>query len=158
MIALIVAYSENRVIGKNGKIPWNLKNEKKRFKELTTNNIVIMGRKTFEEIGKPLPDRFTIVVSKTKNYNYENCITVKSFDEALKICKDTDKDIFVSGGEEIYREALPYVEKMYITEIATTISDGDTFFPDFDETKFIKISDGEFYEEPPYKYFTYSKI
>ena len=76
---------EKPVIGKNGIIPWNLKNEKKRFKELTTNNVVVMGRKTFEEIGRPLPNRFTIVLSKTANFEYDNCCTVKSLDEAISL-------------------------------------------------------------------------
>lgn len=157
MIALIVAYTKNKVIGKNGKIPWNLKNEKKRFKNLTTNNIVIMGRKTFEEIGKPLPNRTTIVLSKTKKYNFENCFTAKSLKEALEFCKKTDKNIFIAGGEKVYKEALPFVEKMYITEIDAYIS-GDTYFPEFNEKKFIKSLDEEFCEELSYKYFTYTRI
>jgi len=158
MLALIVAFSKNGVIGKNGKIPWNIDGEQKRFKELTTGNIIIMGRRTYEEIGFPLPNRETIIVSRTKNFNQEHCITVKSLKEALEIAKKKfdKKDIFISGGEKLYEEAIPLVEKMYITEIEREIA-GDTYFPIFDKNKFkkekIKHVDGEL----PYTYYTYIK-
>lgn len=154
MISLIVAYTKNRVIGNNGKIPWNLKNEKKRFKELTTGNVVIMGRKTYEEIGRPLPNRTNIVISTTKNFDCENCTTVKSLEEALDICKG--EDVYISGGAGIYKAVLPFVEKMYITEIDTII-EGDTYFPNFDESKFTREVVAEFNEELTYRYTTYTK-
>lgn len=156
MLALIVAFSKNRVIGKDGKIPWNIDGEKKRFKELTTGNIVIMGRHTYEEIGFPLPNRETIVVSRTKNFDQEHCITVKSLEEALQVAKKNwdKKDVFVSGGEKLYEEALSFVHRMYITEIEKVI-EGDKYFPIFNEDAFekeiIKYVDGEF----PYTYYTY---
>ena len=118
MISLIVAFAKNNVIGKDEKIPWNIEGEQSRFKELTTNNIVIMGRKTFEEIyqklQKPLPNRINIVISKTKKYDFENCFTFDSLDAALDFCKKTfpQKDIFISGGAALYQKALPIVEKM----------------------------------------------
>ena len=91
MIYLIVAFAKNNVIGKDGKIPWNIDGEQSRFKELTTNNIVIMGKKTFEEIyqklQKPLPNRINIFISKTKKYDFENCFTFNSLDAALDFCK-----------------------------------------------------------------------
>lgn len=142
MISLIVAFAKNNVIGKDGKIPWNIEGEQSRFKELTTNNIVIMGRKTFEEINqklqKPLPNRINIVISKTKKYDFENCFTFDSLDAALDFCKKTfpQKDIFISGGAALYQKALPIVEKMYITEIALEVP-GDTFFPKFLEENYI---------------------
>lgn len=158
MIALIAAYTKNKVIGREGKIPWKLKNEKKRFKELTMGNVVIMGRKTYEEIGRPLPNRNTIVVSKTKTFDFENCMTVRSVEEALKIAKEKfpDRDVYISGGGEIYKEALPYAQVMYITEINSVIN-GDVYFPDFDEKAFDKRIDAEFNEELPYTYFTYTR-
>ncbi len=85
MIALIAAYSKNHVIGNQGRIPWKIKGEQKRFKELTTGNIVIMGRRSYEEIGKPLPNRTTIVISKTQKYEGENCFTCESLAEALEL-------------------------------------------------------------------------
>ncbi len=158
MLALIVAFSKNRVIGKDGKIPWDIDGEKKRFKELTTGNIIIMGRNTYEEIGFPLPNRETIVVSRTKNFDQEHCITVKSLEKALELAKKNweKKDVFVSGGEKLYEEALSLVERMYITEIEKVI-EGDKYFPVFNEDAFereiIKYVDGEI----PYTYYTYLK-
>ena len=136
MIALIVAYTKNRVIGKNGIIPWNLKNEKKRFKELTTNNVVVMGRKTFEEIGRPLPNRFTIVLSKTANFEYDNCCTVKSLDEAISLYNEkfSNKNLYIAGGSSVYADAIPIVEKMYITEIDSECKEADAYFPEFNKS------------------------
>ena len=136
MIGLIVARSKYNVIGKNGEIPWNIKGEQKQFKELTTGNVVVMGRKSFEEIGHPLPDRRNIIVSKSKKYIGENLITVNSLQEALNVSKN--ENVFISGGYGLFKEVLPFVDKMYITEIDIEIEDGDVFFPEFDETKFIK--------------------
>lgn len=158
MLALIVAFSNNRVIGKNGKIPWNIDGEKKRFKELTTGNIIVMGRNTYEEIGFPLPNRETIVVSRTKNFDQEHCLTLKSLKEALEVSKKKwgEKDIFISGGESLYEEALPLVEKMYITEIDKEI-EGDRYFPIFDESKFQKERIKQVEGEISYTYYTYSR-
>lgn len=154
MIALIVAYANNQVIGNKGYIPWKIKGEQKRFRELTTGNVVIMGRRSYEEIGRPLPNRTTIVVSNTKNYNGENCFTAKSLDEAIKMAGD--RDIFISGGARLYEEALPIVEKMYITEIDCDI-EGDTYFPAFDKEQFVKEIDEVVDGEIPYTYVTYTK-
>ncbi len=154
MISLIVAYANNHVIGNKGCIPWKIKGEQKRFKELTTGNVVIMGRRSYEEIGRPLPNRTTIVVSNTKNYNGENCFTAKSLDEAIKMAGD--RDIFISGGARLYEEALPIVEKMYITEIDCDI-EGDTLFPAFDKEQFVKEIDEVVDGGIPYTYVTYTK-
>lgn len=136
MIGIIVARSKNNVIGKNGQIPWKIKGEQKQFKELTTGNTVIMGRKSFEEIGHALPNRKNIVVSNTKNFEGENLITVPSLRKALDIA-DTE-NVYVSGGYSLFKEALPIADVLYITEIDTFIEDGDTFFPDFDTKNFEK--------------------
>ena len=140
MIALIVARSRNNVIGKKGKIPWTIPGEQKQFKELTTGNLVIMGRKSYEEIGHPLPGRETIVVSKTKNFNGENLKTAASVKEALELARG--RDVYIAGGYGIYKEALPYVDKMYITEVDLNVEDGDVFFPDFDAGDF-EMTKGE---------------
>ena len=140
MIALIAARSINNVIGKNGKIPWTIEGEQKEFKELTTGNIVIMGRKTFQEIGHPLPNRTTIVLSKNHEFKGENLYSAKSVKEALKIAASISmnckKNIYFAGGYKIYKEALPLVDTMYITQIQLTIEEGDTFFPNFDQNDF----------------------
>ena len=134
MIGLIVARSKNNVIGKNGQIPWKIKGEQKQFKELTTGNVVIMGRKSYEEIGHPLPNRMNIVVSGSADYTGENLLTVKSLKEAIEAAGDTD--VYVSGGYGLFKEAMPIVDKMYITEIDMEVEDGDVFFPEFDKSDF----------------------
>ena len=154
MVALIVAYTQNRVIGNQGCIPWKIKGEQKRFRELTTGNVVIMGRRSYEEIGRPLPNRTTIVVSNTKNFDAENCITAKSLAEALELAGD--RKVYISGGARLYEEALPLVEKMYITEIDAEI-EGDTFFPVFDESLYDKEINERFEGEIPYTYVTYTR-
>ena len=108
MIALIVAYTKNRVIGDKGRIPWRIKGEQRRFRELTTGNVVIMGRKSYEEIGHPLPNRFTVVVSGTASYEAENCTTAKSLGEAIQKAEECcpGKNIYISGGAGLYREAM----------------------------------------------------
>ena len=154
MIALIVAFAKNQVIGNKGCIPWKRKGEQKRFKELTTGNVVIMGRRSYEEIGKPLPNRTSIVISSTKNVDSENCMTAKSVVEAIELAGD--RDIYISGGARVYEEALPFVEKMYITEIDLEV-EGDTNFPDFDPAHFVKEIDEEFDGDIPYTYVTYTR-
>lgn len=154
MISLIVAYANNRVIGNKGCIPWKIKGEQKRFRELTTGNVVIMGRRSYEEIGRPLPNRTTIVVSNTKNFDAENCMTAASLEEAIKLAGD--RDCYISGGARLYEEALPLVEKMYITEIDAVI-EGDTLFPEFDENEFVKEVNESFEGEIDYTYVTYTR-
>lgn len=156
MLALIVAYAKNRVIGNKGKIPWKIEGEQKRFRELTTGNVVIMGRCTYEEIGYPLPNRTTIVISETKEFTADNCYTEKSLDAAINRAEKFGKDIFISGGEEIYRACIDRVQKMYITEINLEI-DGDRFFPTLDESVFEKEVNEYFEGEIPYTYLTYTR-
>jgi len=133
MIALIVAVSKNGVIGNKGKIPWSIPEEQSRFKKLTTGNIVIMGRCTYEEIGHPLPNRYTIVISKTKRFTAVNCTTANSFNEAMAIASKRTGDIFIAGGSRVYKEALPLCDRLYITEIDAEIV-GDRYFPSFDKS------------------------
>ncbi len=136
-ISLIAARSKNNVIGKKGKIPWAIKGEQKQFKELTTGNVVIMGRKSYEEIGHPLPDRMNIVVSGTANYAGENLATARTLQQAIEMAGD--KKIFIAGGYSLFEEAIPFADKMYITEVDIEIEDGDVFFPEFNEDDFEKV-------------------
>ena len=152
MLALIAALSKNYVIGNKGIIPWKIKGEQKRFKELTTGKTVIMGKRSFEEIGKPLPNRKTIVISKTTNYEFENCITLGSLTQAIAYVGD--EDAFVAGGEQLYREALPLVDVMYLTMIDLEV-EGDTYFPHFNQEDFTLTSEEEFQGETPYRYLIY---
>ena len=140
MIGLIVARSKNNVIGKNGEIPWKIKGEQKQFRELTTGNVVIMGRKSYEEIGHPLPNRRNIIVSGTKKFEGDNLETVSSLQEAIAAAGDAD--IYVAGGYGLFKEALPFVDKMYITEVDMIVENGDVFFPEFDADEF-DVSIGE---------------
>jgi len=134
MIGLIVARSKNNVIGKNGQIPWKIKGEQKQFKELTTGNVVIMGRKSYEEIGHPLPNRENIVVSSSKNFEGENLVTAHSLKEALELAGE--RDVYIAGGYGLFKEAIDIVDKMYITEVDIEIEDGDTLFPEFNIEEF----------------------
>ena len=155
MVGLIVAYSKNRVIGKDGQIPWRIKGEQKRFRELTTGNVVIMGRRSYEEIGRPLPNRYTIVVSNTQKFEAENCTTVGSLQEALEIA-DNSKNIYISGGAGLYKEAIDIVDKMYITEIDAVV-EGDTYFPEFKQEDFIREVECHVEGDLPYDYVTYTR-
>ena len=140
MVGLIVARSNNNVIGKNGCIPWRIKGEQKQFKELTTGNVVVMGRKSYEEIGHPLPNRKTIVVSRSKKFEGEDLATASSVKEAIEMAGN--QDVYIAGGYGLYKEAIPFVEKMYITEVHMDVEDGDVFFPEFDENDFT-VTEGE---------------
>ena len=154
MVSLIVAYDRNKLIGKDGKMPWFIDGELRRFRELTTGNVVIMGRKTIEAIGKPLPNRVNIVISRDKNY--DGCIMARSFDEAMEKARETGLEIYITGGSTVYAPAIDIVDKMYITEIDVEY-EGDTYFPDFDENDFIRTVDEEITEPVPYKYCTFTR-
>lgn len=143
MVSLIVAYAHNNVIGNKGRIPWDIPDDREHFKQLTLGSIVVMGRRTFEEIykkfGAGLPGRETIVISKTTNYEGANYRTAISLEKALELAKSLfpQKEIFICGGESVYKEAIEskLVNKLYITEIDADIP-GDAFFPEFDTADF----------------------
>lgn len=154
MIAIIAAFDRNRVIGNKGRIPWNIPGEQSRFRELTTGNAVIMGRRTYEEIGKPLPGRMNIIVSGTRQFTGKNCYTAGSLSDAIALAGN--RDIFISGGAALYKEALPLAEKMYITEIDAEF-EGDTFFPEFCKAAFTRETVKTCSGEIPYTYVTYTR-
>jgi dihydrofolate reductase (trimethoprim resistance protein) len=156
MISLIVAVAKNNVIGYNGIIPWRIKGEQRRFKELTTGKTIIMGRKSFEEIGRPLPNRKTILISNTQNIATENCTTVKSLSEAFDLVKNSD-EVFVAGGGQVYKEAYPYADRIYITVIDKII-DGNVYFPTICEDDFVKLYEERIDGDVPYTYYTYERI
>ena len=137
MINVIVAHDLNGIIGKDGKIPWNIRGEQKQFKQLTTNNIIIMGRKTYEDIGHPLPNRENIVISKTLIDNRVKHYS--SLKKAISILATSDKDIYIIGGGRLYREVqekgIP-IDNYYITVINMEVKDGDTKFPNFDKSMY----------------------
>ncbi len=133
-LSLIVAVAENGVIGHNNQLIWHLPNDLKQFKRLTTGHCIIMGRKTFDSIGKPLPNRTSIIISRNTDFQVEGCITVSSLENAISAAKKIEnEEVFVIGGAEIYRLALPIVDKIYLTEVHHAF-EGDTFFPIIDKT------------------------
>lgn len=139
-ISIIAAVSKNNVIGFKGKLPWHLSDDLKNFKRLTTGHVVIMGRKSFESIGKPLPDRVNIVLTRNENYHQDGVLTASGFQDALDIAeKMQDDQVFVIGGEFVFNKALKYADKMYLTEIDTEI-DGDAFFPEWDKNEWKEVS------------------
>jgi dihydrofolate reductase len=134
MISLIVAASTNNAIGKNGQLLWHLPNDLKYFKNTTWGMPVIMGRKTFESVNKPLPGRFNIVITKQVDWTAENVETAKDLSEALqKAGKTNCKEIFIIGGGEIYSQSIGLADKLYMTRVHIEL-DADTFFPAIDES------------------------
>ena len=164
MLQLIAAHAHNNVIGNNGLIPWNLPEDQQRFKKLTLGSVIIMGRRSFEEIfkkfGHALPGRETIVLSKSREFCGENYRTAGRLREALEIAGAdfADRDVFICGGESIYREALKenLVEKMYLTEIDLEVP-GDAFFPDFYKNDFKEESREQVEGKLPFSYVTYTR-
>lgn len=130
--------ARNGVIGKDNKLPWRLSIDLKRFRALTMGHHIVMGRKTFESIGRLLPGRKTVIASRNQHYRIEGAIVVASVDAAIKVCGD-DLEIFFIGGAELYRLVLDRVERLYLTEVEADV-DGDAHFPPFSHQDWIEIS------------------
>jgi len=140
-IALIAAVSENGTIGKDNNLPWKISADLKRFKKLTTTHPIIMGRKTFESIGRVLPERKNIIVTRDPNYRVDGGIVTHSLTQALEEARKEEKEeIFIIGGGEIYKEAIPLTDILYLTLVHAAVS-GDTFFPDYSEFKNVVYSE-----------------
>ena len=133
LISLIAAMGKNKVIGKDNALPWKLPEDMKRFRELTKEKPIIMGRKTFESIGRPLPNRINIVLTTDKNYKVKGCIVAHSIGEALKAAKNSE-EIMIIGGEQIFNEFLPIANRMYLTFIDENF-EGDVYFPEYNENE-----------------------
>lgn len=144
--------SRNRVIGNKGRLPWKLTEDMRHFVKITTGFPVVMGRKTFESIGKPLKNRTNIILTRNESYQKEGCII---YHDIEKIVNDFGKEnLMVIGGEELYRQFLPYAERIYLTFIDQDV-EGDTFFPDFQDESLVKESEekGIKDENNPYDYY-----
>lgn len=142
-ISAIAALSENNVIGIDNKLPWHIPADFKRLKELTMGATLVMGRKTHESIGRLLPGRTTIIATRDQNYSVEGAIVVHSIDEAIERAHEVGKEIFIFGGGQIFEQAMPVIERLYLTIVHTTL-DGDAYFPDYsDFTREIERIDGE---------------
>jgi dihydrofolate reductase len=131
-ISLIVAMAENRVIGRGGSIPWKIPGEQKMFRRITLGHTVIMGRKTHEDIGRPLAGRLNIVVSRRKAYHPAGCLKADSLEGALALCPRKETEAFIIGGGELFRESLPLADRIYLTVVPVTVP-GDTLFPEIPE-------------------------
>ena len=132
MISMIVAADENNVIGKDNQLIWHLPDDLKFFKRMTSGHAIIMGRHTFESVGKPLPNRTNIIITRDKEYQAEGCLVVHSLEGALEKAYEVDSDPFIVGGEQIYRLALPKANTVYLTRIHHEF-EGDRHFPELND-------------------------
>ena len=137
-VSIIAAVARNQAIGRKSQMPWRLPEDLKRFRRLTLGHAVVMGRRTFDSIGKPLPGRDNIVVTRSREWNHPGCRTVNSIEAALASVHEP-QDAFVIGGAEIYALALPIACRLYMTEIEREF-EGDTFFPGFDRSRWREVA------------------
>lgn len=132
-VSIIAALSKkDRTIGKDGALPWRIPADMRRFRELTTGNTVIMGRKTFESIGKPLPNRTNIVITRDRGFSANGCLVAHSLDEAIIIATELQGKLFIIGGGQIYTQAMDIADKLILTLVDGEF-EGDTFFPDYSD-------------------------
>jgi dihydrofolate reductase len=150
MISIIAAISENQVIGKDNKLVWHLPVDMKFFKNTTLGHTLIMGRKTFESFGKPLPGRKSIVITRNSDYSYEGVTVVSSLEQAIKSAPENE-EVFIAGGAEIYKMALDIADRMYLT-IVHDHFEGDTFFPEIDFSKWKLVSEHQHPADEKNKY------
>ena len=155
---IIVASSENGGIGKDGAIPWKLKDDLAFFKETTMGHTLIMGRKTFDSIGFPLPGRRSIVVTRRADFLAEGCHVVNSLREAFALAEEKgEEEVFVAGGGEIYQQTIDLVEKIYLTRVHAII-EADSFFPEIGEPEWVLISEKRHSSDDKHRYaFTFEE-
>jgi dihydrofolate reductase len=161
-LSIIAALSSNNVIGRNNEIPWRQSTDLKRLKALTMGHHLIMGRKTFESVGRALPGRTTVVITRRTDYAPENVIVVNTLEDAIQVAREArDDEAFIAGGAEIYEQAMHRADRMYLTRVHAEI-EGDTFFPEFDDVSEWHLTDAEHCEadeknEYPYSFLTYDR-
>ncbi|MFD1738386.1 dihydrofolate reductase [Bacillus salitolerans] len=160
MISFVVAMDENQVIGRNNELPWHIPGDLAYFKRVTMGHSIVMGRKTHESIGRPLPGRENIILTRNLGYESEACTVIHSLDE-IKVLEQHHKEIFVIGGAEIFKELLPIADRLYLTKIHHEF-EGDTFFPtvNWEEWSIIEQETGIKDEKNPYDYefITYERM
>ncbi|MBW8051009.1 MAG: dihydrofolate reductase [Cytophagales bacterium] len=151
-ISIIAAVAQNNVIGKDNKLMWHLPADLKHFKEITMGHHIIMGRKTFEAIGKALPDRTSIIITRQKGLLATDCLVVNSLEEAIKLAKmNNENEAFIIGGGEIYKLAMNIANKIYLTRIGESF-EGDTFFPVINKKKWEETARKEFSADEKNRY------
>jgi dihydrofolate reductase len=141
-LSIIVAMDRNRVIGKGDALPWHISEDLKHFKKITMGKPIIMGRKTHESIGRPLPGRENIILTRDTSYQPEGCTVLHSMEEIIQHCKNV-QEVMITGGAEIYNLSFEKVTQLYLTEVHAEI-EGDTFFPKFDRSKWKEVSREDF--------------
>ena len=148
MISLIVAYDKNFGIGRENTLAWKLSEDLKNFKKITEHNYIVMGRKTFESIGRPLPNRKNIILTRDKEYTQEKCLIINSVQEILNFAKSKPHyEIFIIGGAQIYSEFLPHADRLYITKVNAELTNLDAFFPKWNEQKYKRIAHKNFAQD-----------
>lgn len=160
MISQIAAMSQNRVIGTNGKLPWNIPEDMKFFKNKTKGHAIIMGRKTFESMPQALPYRLNIIITRQKDYVAKGAKVFSEIDRAIAFCQEqTDqwgKEIFIIGGGEIYKQTLDKTDRIYLTVIHQDYR-GDALFPEFDKSQFELVKREDCYSPQAFSFLTYQR-
>jgi len=157
MLTIIAAIGENNALGKNNQLIWHLPADLKRFKKVTTGHHVIMGRKTFESLGKPLPNRTTIIITRDKNYKVEGCLVVNSLSGAIEAA-NSDENPYILGGAEIYRQSMELADVLDLTFVHHTF-EADVFFPEIDKTIWKETFRQDFAKDEKNKYnFSFVKL
>lgn len=153
MISFIVAMDKNRVIGKNNQLPWHLPADLQFFKRVTMGHPIVMGRKTHESIGRPLPGRKNIIVTRNKEYHSQGCLVIHTIEELLDYAQKQNEEIFLIGGSELFKATFPYADRLYITKIEHEF-EGDTFFPEFEQSNWniLSLEKGTQDEKNPYEF------
>lgn len=151
IIQLIAARANNSVIGAGANIPWQAKGEQKLFRNITTGGVLIMGRKTYESIGKPLPGRVTIIVSRNPDYSAEGCQVATNLKDAIDIAQSAQRPIFIAGGGELYTQALPIADEIHLTTIDVE-AEGDVYFPHIDHSAYELLHEEQFETNLKYTY------
>ena len=146
-ISLIVAMAANRVIGLDNKMPWHLSADLKKFKAITMGSPIVMGRKTYESIGRPLPGRSNIIISRNLDYQQADCLVFNDIKTAIEASSKDAEEIFIIGGAELYKATLPHADNLYLTVINQDF-DGDTFFPEIDFKAWTEASREDISDDP----------
>jgi len=137
-LSIVVAMDSNRLIGKDNGLPWHLPADLAFFKKLTTGNTILMGRKTFDSIGRPLPNRCNIIITRNADIEIAGCEVVNSIEKALSLVQ-SETEVMVIGGAKLYQQILPIADRLYITQVEGEF-DGDTYFPHYDEDDWLEVS------------------
>jgi dihydrofolate reductase len=161
-LSIIAALSTNNVIGRDNGVPWRQSTDMKRYKALTLGHHLITGRKTYESVGRPLPGRITVVITRDPEYHAEGVIVAGSLEEGLRIGEESgDDEVFINGGAQIYDQSMHRADRMYLTRVHAEV-EGDAYFPDFDDVSEWRLVDSEHFEadeknEFPFSFLTYER-